>query len=606
MTKLSWNLRNRILIPVLTLVAVAVAVLTTISFITSRNTLASNINDQLQQTAASTLSQVQSWVEARRDDVDTWANQKAFQAPLEAGGDQPAAIAEACRQAEWLANKYGIYEIINVNDLKGEPLASSNMKALRNVADRSYFQEAAKGKSVISAVMMSKGSGKPVFVVATPVRKGEAIIGVLMAAVSLDRFTDRFVDPIKILQSGFAVLYQKDGAVVAHPDKSRILTLNLNQFEWGQNILSREKGILDYTLNGVRKRVAFASNPALGWGVAVQVPAAELMAPIYRMGWFSVAIGGVSLTVLIVAILLIARSITGPIQHATRSLNDGTAQTSCAASHVSQASQALAEGASTQAASIEETSASLQQIASMTRLNAERARKANDLSKLARSAAENGASDMRQLSEAMATLKKSGADVVKIIKVIDEIAFQTNILALNAAVEAARAGEAGMGFAVVAEEVRSLAQRSAEAAKETSAKIEGSNLQNLQAVQFSAKVGQALEAIVTHTRQVDELVAEVASTSQEQDSNITQVNQAVSQMDQITQQNAAAAEESASASEELSAQAETMSAVVSELAQLIDGTLSANRVNPQMQPADNAASFTSRRPASPKPEAVLH
>ena len=178
---------------------------------------------------------------------------------------------------------------------------------------------------------------------------------------------------------------------------------------------------------------------------------------------------------------------------------------------------------------------------------------------------------MQAMSAAMQAIKASSDDIGKIIKTIDEIAFQTNILALNAAVEAARAGEAGMGFAVVADEVRNLAQRSAQAAKETAAKIEGAIGSTAQGVEISAKVAAALNDIVAKVRQVDELVAEVASASHEQTQGITQINTAVGQMDKVTQSNAASAEESAAAAEQLSAQAETMKHSVQELINLVDG-----------------------------------
>jgi methyl-accepting chemotaxis protein len=178
---------------------------------------------------------------------------------------------------------------------------------------------------------------------------------------------------------------------------------------------------------------------------------------------------------------------------------------------------------------------------------------------------------MQAMSTAMQTIKSSSDEVAKIIKTIDEIAFQTNILALNAAVEAARAGEAGMGFAVVADEVRNLAQRSAQAAKETAAKIEGAISSTTQGVGISSKVGEALDVIVNRVRQVDELVAEVASASKEQTAGITQINAAVGQMDKVTQSNAASAEECAAAAEELNAQAESMKSAVAELTKLVSG-----------------------------------
>ena len=269
--------------------------------------------------------------------------------------------------------------------------------------------------------------------------------------------------------------------------------------------------------------------------------------------------------------LLLTRGITKILTSISDALADGAEQTVSAAAQVSSSSQSLAEGASEQASSLEETSSSLEEMASMTRRNAENAKQANDLAKQAREAADKGVGDMQTMAGAMEAIKVSSDDIAKIIKTIDEIAFQTNILALNAAVEAARAGEAGMGFAVVADEVRNLAQRCAQAAKETSGKIEGAIVKTGQGVAISSQVAATLNDIVTKVRQVDELVTEVANASREQTEGITQVNVAVGQMDKVTQSNAANAEESAAAAEELNAQAETMKQSVTELLQLVGG-----------------------------------
>ncbi|HTI99207.1 MAG TPA: methyl-accepting chemotaxis protein [Dongiaceae bacterium] len=266
-----------------------------------------------------------------------------------------------------------------------------------------------------------------------------------------------------------------------------------------------------------------------------------------------------------------AKYINRPLVTAINHIDTASHQTVAAAGEISGASQSLAEGASEQAASLEETSASLEEMASVTKRNAENAQKATELARGARTAADTGAAGMRDMTTAMNAIKQSSDETAKIIKTIDEIAFQTNILALNAAVEAARAGEAGMGFAVVADEVRNLAQRSAQAAKETSVKIEGALARTAQGVEISGKVAAALEEITVKVRQVDELVAEVSGSSQEQTQGIQQINLAVGQMDKVTQGNAANAEETASAAEELNSQAGAMKDAVSELTHLVQG-----------------------------------
>ena len=270
--------------------------------------------------------------------------------------------------------------------------------------------------------------------------------------------------------------------------------------------------------------------------------------------------------------LMISRGISLTLRKVCSDLSSGADQTTSAAGQVSDSAQSLAEGASEQAASLEETSASLEEVTSMTKQNADNAVQAKELSAQTRLAAETGASDMDQMKTAMDAIKLSSGEIAKIVKTIDEIAFQTNILALNAAVEAARAGEAGMGFAVVAEEVRALAQRSALAAKETATKIEDSVSKSQHGVNISGKVAQSLQQIVDRARKVDELVAEIANASTEQSHGITQVNTAVSQMDKVTQSNAANAEESAAAAEELNAQSLELKRIVGELQSMVGGS----------------------------------
>lgn len=269
-----------------------------------------------------------------------------------------------------------------------------------------------------------------------------------------------------------------------------------------------------------------------------------------------------------------------------------------AAGHLDASSQSLAEGSSEQAASLEETSASLEEMSTMTKHNADNAQAAKGLAQRARTSAEAGAADMAQLSTAMDEIKTASDNIAKILKTIDEIAFQTNILALNAAVEAARAGEAGMGFAVVADEVRNLAQRSAQAARETAQRIEDSRTRSARGVELNAKVAAGLKEIVDHSRNVDELVAKIAQASQEQSQGINQVNLAVTEMDKVTQANAASAEESASAVKELHSEAEVLNHLVDELSVMLGGMNQAQPAPAKGQSAQAAQPFSGARPES--------
>ena len=297
----------------------------------------------------------------------------------------------------------------------------------------------------------------------------------------------------------------------------------------------------------------------------------------------------------------VAHSTNRVLRELATQLDQGSIQTAAAARQVSASSQTLSAGSSEQAASVEETSASLEEMSAMIRATAENAQKAKGLAGEARAVAEAGSRTMIEMNQAMAAIDSSSAEVAKIVKNIDEIAFQTNILALNAAVEAARAGEAGAGFAVVADEVRSLAQRSAAAAKETADKIEAAIASSRQGSRACTRVGESLTQIADKVTSTDSLVAEMATAAREQAQGIEQINVAITQMDKVPQSNSASAEESASAAEELDAQAESLKDMVGQLRQLVGGAGVSSAVAPGPGSRYTVSNAPAAHPARARP-----
>ncbi len=286
-----------------------------------------------------------------------------------------------------------------------------------------------------------------------------------------------------------------------------------------------------------------------------------------------VIIGTITLVTLggLILAYVMSRSISNPIVNVMGELKGAAQQVAEGASHLSVSSQALAEGASENAAGIEETSSTLEEISSMIKRNADNARQADSMMRETSRVMGEVNTAMVDLTQSMDEISNASLETAKIIKTIDEIAFQTNLLALNAAVEAARAGEAGAGFAIVAEEVRNLAGRAADAAKSTAGLLEGTVTKIKTGAQVVGRTNAGFRKMADGAHKIAELVAEIATASEEQSGGIGQINVAVADIDKVIQQNAAIAEESASTSKEMSAQAGLMKQSVGRLGRLVYG-----------------------------------
>jgi methyl-accepting chemotaxis protein len=331
------------------------------------------------------------------------------------------------------------------------------------------------------------------------------------------------------------------------------------------------KIITDYNGNPVLSAFTPLTIGDITWALISEIDESEAFAPVKAMELLIAIISIVSVFAIIGVALLITRSVTRSIGVITTGMNEGANQVASSSGQVSSSSQSLAEGASIQAASLEETSSSMEAMSSMTKKNVENANYADGLMKDANQVVIQANESMEHLIESMDEISRASGETSKIIKTIDEIAFQTNLLALNAAVEAARAGEAGAGFAVVADEVRNLAMRAASAAQDTALLLEGTVNKVNDGSKLVITTNETFGRVAKSTTKVGEIVSKISQASKEQSQGISQVNNAIAEMDRVVQQNAATAEESAAASEEMNAQAEQLREYVGDLVELISG-----------------------------------
>jgi len=499
------------------------------------------------------------------------------------------------------------YEDIVATDRNGLVISDGSGGGFKGIslADRAYFQAAVKGEDIVGIPVKSKKSGNPVIPVCVPIytdASQQKIAGTLVL-VSKIEIVVPYILGMKIGKTGYAYMTDKTGLIIVHQNNALVMAKNIHGLKGMEEISSamsaQQAGVMEYVFTGIDKIGGYAPVGVAEWSVSVTQEKDDFLASAHAIQNMCLIVGVVFLVLTVLAILYFSRGIINPINRVIGGLSEGADQLASASAQVSSASQSLAEGASEQAASIEEVSSSLEEMASMTRQNTDNANQSDILMKETNEVVSKANNAMTQLTSSMDDISKASEETSKIIKTIDQIAFQTNLLALNAAVEAARAGEAGAGFAVVAEEVRNLALRSADAAKNTATLIEGTVKKVKDGSELVNTTNDAFSEVAANVFKSGELVAEIAVASTEHAEGIEQVNRAVTEMDKVVQQNAANAEESASASEEMTGQAQQMNGFVQELVDLVGGNVDGAQTGGSGIKSDRKPALSRKRIAMP-------
>ena len=531
--------------------------------------------DNVEQRTNSVATSLQSWIKDRQLDLKSWSQEEIYAKATKTSIIGKAARATANEKLARLKADYGYYEDISLSGTEGMVIASNNEAVINKISvkDRPYFKAAMDGKLFVSDALISRGSGNPVFIVAAPVIDKGQVTGALTGIVSIASFSNQFIDPIKIGQSGYAYAMNKTGLVVAHPDKTKIMKANFGDLDWGKQMLSQKNGLINYVYEGVKETVAFKTVEGQDWIVAVTVPDDEILAPVKSLGQINLLMAVAVVAIAAILIFFITSTVVKPINRVVDGLRDAAegdgdltkrieikstdevgelarwfntfiekiqrtisevaqnaenltnsskelatiaghlsesaGQTSEKAMTVSAASEQMSTTISSAAGVMDETANNLNIVAAGAEEMTATINEIAGNTERGRQIAEEAVGQTNHATTQIQDLGEAAIQIGKVVETITEISEQVNLLALNATIEAARAGEAGKGFAVVANEIKELAKQTAAASGEIKQQIEG--IQN-----STQGTVTEINSIANVVGQVNELVATIAAAVEEQ------------------------------------------------------------------------------------------
>ena len=569
----TWDFGKRITVSVIILFLLSISTINVIVFNLFKSSYEQNEELRLKALGESNTVQIADWFAACQNEISTIAS-----LPITKNFDHEA-LNEVLKSVSDRNDFYDSLFILDANGIGvvGVDGTSGDAKVFfideaRNVdsSERAYYREGISGNEYISEPYVSSSTGDPVVAIVAPISVNSEVIGIAKGVIQLNTISKILSEGVRDDNTEIFVINQHGVPILK---ENSLLNIDSLTTLAAQSIRAKKSGVGFYK-NALGNDVfgSFTYIQNLDWGLVIESSKVELVSYVYNV-FYILAGSTIVVTILfgLILVWLVRKQIIKPLVAAIASLDNAGNQVDAASKEVAHANQHLAFSAKQHSVRIEETTSSIEKLSSQVKLN----NNSTDAIEIEMGHAKDvvgiGLQSVDELIEAMTVIKNYSQETSKIIKTIDDIAFQTNLLALNAAVEAARAGEAGKGFAVVADEVRSLAQRSAEAAKNTSELIGKSQQSSDNGAELATITAEKWKQIAAHAGQAGTMVQEVSSATNEQASAVDKITSQMYEMDTIVQKNYSNSHETAGAAEELTEEATKLMHAVTKLRELVGG-----------------------------------